>query len=52
MIDLNDNINGKYSQLSIEEILDKVGINVDEEMINKTLNIIKNSIYNYEGKVK
>lgn len=52
MIDLNDNINGKYLQLSIEEILDKVGINVDEEMINKTLNIIKNSIYNYEGKVK
>lgn len=52
MIDLNDNINGKYSQLSIEDILDKVGINVDEEMINKTLNIIKNSIYNYEGKVK
>lgn len=53
MIDLNDNINGKYSQLSIEEILNKVGINIDEEMVNEALDIIKKSIYNYqEGKVK
>lgn len=49
MVKLNDNINTeKYANLSIEEILNTVGIKVNDEMIDETINIINNSINNGE----
>ena len=53
MVKLNDNINTEeYTNLSVEEILNTVGIKINEEMINQTVDIIKNSIHHYEGKTK
>lgn len=47
MVILNDKINSEeYSYLGVSEILDTVGIEINNETINETLNIIKNSIYN------
>lgn len=47
MVKLNDKINSEeYSYLGVSEILDTVGIEINNETINETLNIIKNSIYN------
>lgn len=46
MVTLNDKINSEeYSYLGVSEILDTVGIEINYETINETLNIIKNSIY-------
>ena len=53
MVKLNDNINTEeYANLSVEEILNTVGIKINEEMINQTVDIIKNSINHYEEKTK
>lgn len=53
MVKLNDNINTEeYANLSVEEILNTVGIKINEEMINQTVDIIKNSIHHYEEKTK
>ena len=53
MVKLNDNINTEeYVNLSVEEILNTVGIKINEEMINQTVDIIKNSIHHYEEKTK
>lgn len=47
MVILNDKINSEeYSYLGVSEILDTIGIEINNETINETLNIIKNSIYN------
>ena len=53
MVKLNDNINTEeYANLSVEEILNTIGIKINEEMINQTVDIIKNSIHHYEEKTK
>lgn len=53
MVKLNDKINDKnYENLSIREILNTVNIKISNEMINETLCIIGDSIYDYEGKTK
>lgn len=49
MVRLNDNINSaEYANLSVEEILNTVGIKINKEMIDETINIINNSINNGE----
>ena len=47
MIELNDKINNEYADKLVEEILENLNIKINKEMINESLNIIKNSIYNY-----
>lgn len=53
MIKLNDNINSyEYCDLTIEELLETINIRLNSQMIDETLNIIKNSIYDYGDKIK
>lgn len=50
MIKLNDSTNLKeYSEFSVVDILNSVGISTNSDMINDALKIIKNSIYEYES---
>ena len=49
---INENFTGhiteEYANLSVKEILNTVGIKVNGEMIDETINIINNSINNGE----
>lgn len=48
MIKLNDNINSiEYASLSMEEVLNTVGIKINDKTINEALEIIKSSIYEF-----
>ena len=44
MVELNDKINTEYAELSAQEVLNKVGIPLNQNMVLESLDIIKNSI--------
>lgn len=44
MVELNDKINTEYAELSVQEVLNKVGIPLNQNMVLESLDIIKNSI--------
>lgn len=48
MIKFNDNINSsEYANLSMEEVLETVGIKINDKTINEALKIIKSSIHEF-----
>ena len=44
MVELNDKINTEYAELSVQEVLNKVGIPLNQNMVLESLDIIKKSI--------
>lgn len=44
MVELNDKINTEYAELSAQEVLNKVGIPLNQNMVLESLDIIKKSI--------
>lgn len=53
IVRFNDQINSnEYADLSIHEILNTIGIEVNGDMINESLDIIDKSIYIYDERVK
>lgn len=50
MVKLNDKIiSPEYSKMSVEEILETIGIKYNFKMVEETIEIIKNKIYVYES---
>lgn len=44
MVELNDKINTEYAELSVKEVLKKIGIPLNQNMVLESLDIIKKSI--------